>query len=36
MNGTGNQVVGDRIRRRRLDQGLTLRALAERIGMTAG
>jgi transcriptional regulator with XRE-family HTH domain len=36
MNGTGNQVVGDRIRRRRLDRGLTLRALAERIGMTAG
>ena len=36
MNGAGNQVVGDRIRRRRLDRGLTLRALAERIGMTAG
>ena len=36
MNGAGNQVVGDRIRRRRLDQGMTLRGLAERIGMTAG
>ena len=36
MNGAGNQMVGDRIWRRRLDQGLTLRALAERIGMTAG
>ena len=36
MNGAGNQVVGARIRRRRLDQGITLRGLAERIGMTAG
>jgi transcriptional regulator with XRE-family HTH domain len=31
-----NQVVGERIRRRRRAQGLSLRALAGRIGMTAG
>jgi transcriptional regulator with XRE-family HTH domain len=31
-----SHVVGERIRRRRQDQGLTLRELAERIGMTAG
>ncbi len=31
-----SQVVGERIRRRRQEQDLTLRDLAERIGMTAG
>lgn len=31
-----SQVVGERIRRRRQEQGLTLRELAERINMTAG
>lgn len=31
-----SQVFGERIRRRRQEQGLTLRELAERIGMTAG
>jgi transcriptional regulator with XRE-family HTH domain len=31
-----SQVVGERIRRRRQELGLTLRELAERIGMTAG
>ncbi len=31
-----SQVVGERIRRRRREQGLSLRELAGRIGMTAG
>ena len=31
-----SEVVGERIRRRRQEQNLTLRDLAERIGMTAG
>lgn len=33
---TVSEVVGERIKRRRQEQGLTLRDLAERIGMTAG
>jgi transcriptional regulator with XRE-family HTH domain len=31
-----SEIVGERIRRRRQEQGLTLRELAERIGLTAG